>query len=228
MIALFPSLPGSVPVAGRHARFATLAVVVAAHLLAGMGLMRLVPAGQLAVLTQPLTVRLIEVLPEPPPAAVLPQPLEPLPRAKAPPPPAPIPVIETPATAATIVTMATEAMPASFVVAAPAPPVAVPPASTFAPTVVAARFDAAYLNNPAPVYPAASRRLGEEGKVVLRVRVDPSGQAEAIDISASSGFPRLDAAARAAVAQWRFVPARRGDEPIPAWVLVPIVFNLEG
>lgn len=93
--------------------------------------------------------------------------------------------------------------------------------------ITQARFDADYLQNPKPVYPPASRRLGEEGKVVLRVHVTPEGHAAEIEIKGSSNFPRLDNAARDAVARWRFVPARSGDAPIATWVLVPIVFALE-
>lgn len=97
-----------------------------------------------------------------------------------------------------------------------------------APSVlVAARFDAAYLNNPPPSYPALSRRLGEEGKVLLKVRVGTGGQPLAVDLEKSSNFPRLDEAARRVVAHWRFVPAKRGDEPCEASVIVPIVFKLE-
>ena len=103
--------------------------------------------------------------------------------------------------------------------AAPAPP---PP-----PVVSAARFDAAYLQNPRPNYPPASRRLGEEGKVLLRVRVSAEGQPAAVDLEKSSSFERLDEAARQAVARWRFVPARRGDEAIEATVVVPVVFRLD-
>lgn len=88
------------------------------------------------------------------------------------------------------------------------------------------RFDADYLDNPKPAYPPLSRRLGEEGKVILRVFVETNGQAAKVEMQASSGFPRLDEAAGAAVARWRFVPARRGDEPVAAWVRVPIVFAL--
>ena len=39
---------------------------------------------------------------------------------------------------------------------------------------------------------------------------------------------RLDRAAQEAVTRWRFVPARRGDVAVEAWVLVPIVFKLQG
>jgi periplasmic protein TonB len=96
------------------------------------------------------------------------------------------------------------------------------------PAVTAARFEAAYLHNPRPDYPPLSRRLGEEGKVLLRVRVSREGQPAAVDLEKSSNFARLDEAARAVVAHWRFVPARRDDEAIDATVIVPIVFRLDG
>lgn len=92
--------------------------------------------------------------------------------------------------------------------------------------VMPPRFDADYLHNPAPVYPAMSRRMGEEGRVMLRVFVDASGRPGQIEVSSSSGSARLDAAAQEAVWRWRFVAARRGDDSIGGWVLVPIVFNL--
>jgi protein TonB len=47
-----------------------------------------------------------------------------------------------------------------------------------------------------------------------------------VELRESSGHPRLDDAAAAAVRRWRFVPARRGEQPVGAWVLVPISFNL--
>lgn len=96
------------------------------------------------------------------------------------------------------------------------------------PTVSAPRFDADYLDNPAPVYPALSRRMEESGKTVLRVYVEPGGKPSQIQINSSSGSPRLDQAAQDAVWRWKFIPARRGDETIGAWVLVPIEFNLKG
>ncbi|MGF1642043.1 MAG: energy transducer TonB [Thiotrichales bacterium] len=90
----------------------------------------------------------------------------------------------------------------------------------------APRFDAAYLNNPAPQYPPISRRMGEEGQVLLRVHVAPAGTPTEIRLHKSSGYDRLDATARAAVERWRFVPAKRGDEAVAAWVIVPINFTL--
>lgn len=94
------------------------------------------------------------------------------------------------------------------------------------PPVVQPRFDAAYLDNPRPPYPGVSRRLGEEGEVRLRVQVDPAGLAQQVEIQQGSGYPRLDQAALETVRQWRFVPARQGDQPVAAWVIVPIQFTL--
>jgi protein TonB len=117
--------------------------------------------------------------------------------------------------------------PTSFVVAPQPAPVAAPAVQApVAAPITAARFDADYLQNPKPVYPAMSRRLGEEGKVVLRVRVSVQGQPLTVEVNKSSGFPRLDDAARLAVERWRFVPARQGNEPIEASVLVPLNFTL--
>lgn len=99
--------------------------------------------------------------------------------------------------------------------------------ATANPTLTPARFDAAYLRNPAPAYPANARRMGEEGKVLLRVQVTPEGNAETIEVQQSSGSPRLDDAALKAVRQWRFIPAKRGDTPIQSWVTVPLIFALE-
>ena len=89
------------------------------------------------------------------------------------------------------------------------------------------RFDADYLHNPRPVYPPMSRRMGEEGKVFLRVRVEADGRPSQVEIKTSSGSQRLDQAAADAVRRWRFVPAKRGAEAVSAWVIVPISFNLK-
>lgn len=87
-------------------------------------------------------------------------------------------------------------------------------------------FSAAYLHNPKPQYPKLSRRLGEQGRVILRVKVNQNGQAEQVQLNASSGFTRLDTAAQNAVQNWRFIPAQRNGQAISDWVIVPIVFNL--
>ncbi len=149
--------------------------------------------------------------------------------------PAPKPVVKTAIAPPVAVTNSPQAAPSQPDVAAtpsqseaaPAPAVpsaAQPPAAVQATTPP--RFNAAYLNNPPPAYPPMARRMGEEGKVVLRVFVTPQGTAGEVHIQTSSGSPLFDDAAREAVRQWRFVPARQGDSSIAAWVQVPIVFRL--
>jgi periplasmic protein TonB len=89
------------------------------------------------------------------------------------------------------------------------------------------KFGVAYLNNPKPQYPSLSRRSGEEGRILLKVLVNAKGEPESVVISSSSGFERLDAAALAALRKWRFVPAKRNNETISAYVTVPISFKLD-
>ena len=88
------------------------------------------------------------------------------------------------------------------------------------------RTDAAHLNNPAPQYPALSRRLGEQGRVMLDVYILPDGSVGEIKLNRTSGFPRLDNAALQAVKSWKYVPAKRGDKPIPYWYVQPVSFVL--
>lgn len=109
----------------------------------------------------------------------------------------------------------------------PAPAAPAAAAAAAAEAVSAARFDADYLKNPAPVYPPLARRMGEEGRVVLRVQVTAQGTADSVELMTSSGSDRLDQAALKAVRNWRFVPARRGGEAVASAVLVPITFKLE-
>jgi len=92
--------------------------------------------------------------------------------------------------------------------------------------VIQPKFDADYLNNPRPGYPSISRRLGEEGVVILRVYVSAQGTPDQIQLLKSSGFARLDQAAQEAVGRWRFVPARQGKIAIAEWVDIPLTFQL--
>jgi protein TonB len=86
--------------------------------------------------------------------------------------------------------------------------------------------DAAHLNNPAPAYPALSRRFGEQGQVLLDVHILADGRVGDIKLRRSSGFSRLDGAALEAVRHWRYVPARHGNEPIAYWYVQPVTFSL--
>lgn len=82
-----------------------------------------------------------------------------------------------------------------------------PPPPAVGPTT-GARFDRRYAGAAQPPYPPAARRLGEEGTVVVHVRIGRDGRVLASTLAQSSGSPRLDAAALAhALARWRFTPA---------------------
>jgi protein TonB len=77
-----------------------------------------------------------------------------------------------------------------------------------------------------PTYPAAPRRLGIQGTTMLRVYVLADGRIGDVLVERSAGHPDLDQAATDAVRRWRFEPARRGDDAVAMWVLLPVEFRL--
>ena len=96
------------------------------------------------------------------------------------------------------------------------------------PALTPPSFSAAYLRNPPPRYPLAARRAGEQGTVTLRVLVTREGTPARVGVEKTSGSSHLDNAALETVRTWRFAPARQGVAPVESWVLVPVVFRLEG
>lgn len=92
----------------------------------------------------------------------------------------------------------------------------------------APKFGAAYLQNPAPDYPSLARRKGEQGRVLLQVLVSETGKAEKVQIDTGSGYSSLDQAALEAVKKWSFIPAKKGNRPVSAYVIVPVRFSLNG
>lgn len=200
----------------KNARFSSLLAVAIAHIVA-IYLFALTPAREVIQNASAMMVTLIHEQPhveqkrvelpkqkpiklQPVAVAIVPSPL----------------IAATNAPADISATLLTPPTPAVVVLTAVTPPsVVMPP-----------RFDADYLDNPAPVYPALSRRIGEEGKVMLRVFVDASGAPNRLEIKSTSGSQRLDVAAIEAVRRWKFAPAKLGEKFIDAWVLVPINFSL--
>ena len=185
----------------------------------------IVPAEILSEIITPPAPK-IEVPPEPPPAvkqpvvkkvASLPPP--PMPMAIADPTPAPnapigvtTPQPPAPPIAAPVAVAATAAAPA----APPGPPKVELPSS-----------DASYLSNPSPTYPPMSKRLGEQGKAMLRVLIGPDGLPQKAEITRSSGFDRLDRAAIDYVMKCRYVPGKVGGVPQAMWYPAPVNFVLE-
>ncbi|MFM8692966.1 MAG: energy transducer TonB, partial [Limnohabitans sp.] len=113
-------------------------------------------------------------------------------------PPSPLPVVQAPP-------------------AAPAPPA--PPVRTGA-VVNAAACEK-------PDYPVASRRLEEEGTVNLRFLIGVDGKVLQAEVVKSSGFRRLDEAARAGLAKCQFKPATLNGQPEQAWATMSYTWRLE-
>ncbi len=82
------------------------------------------------------------------------------------------------------------------------------------------------LQPPNPVYPPLARRMGWQGKVLLRLTVEPDGRVGRVEVEKTSGFPLLDRSARNQVRSWRFQPAKQGGVPVRGDVLLPVVFAL--
>lgn len=113
--------------------------------------------------------------------------------------------------------------------AAPAPVIEAPPMPMPAgPVALSSELAVACPERMPPRYPSISRRLGEEGTVVLRVELDEHGNVVLARISTSSGLARLDEAALAAVKTWRCTPALRDGRPVRATALQPFKFVLQG
>ena len=61
---------------------------------------------------------------------------------------------------------------------------------------------------------------------MLRVEVLSNGRVGEIEVRRSSGHVVLDRSAVAAVKQWKFVPAKKGETQVSVWVNIPVTFQL--
>ena len=155
-----------------------------------------------------------------------PRPPEPVPPPKATPqPPKSAPLPQVPAVEMPVVV----APQANAVTVAPSAPLA--PATPAAPSVRAEPVRTAAVVNSAhcekPEYPSASRRMEEEGTVHLRFLVGVDGKVIQSEIEKSSGYKRLDEAARAGLARCQFRPATVDGKPEQAWASMRYTWRLE-
>lgn len=159
-----------------------------------------------------------------------PPPPPPPPKNLPPPPPAYVPPVEVPVAAPAPVN-AIAAVTAAPQPAAPVTPVATAPAAPAAPAPVAAPVRVAAVVNSAncekPDYPSASRRLEEEGTVSLRFLVGVDGKVIQAEIEKSSGYKRLDEAARAGLSRCAFKPATVDGKPEQGWASMKYTWRLE-
>jgi len=208
-----------------------LAGVVVLHVLlfAGLqaGLHRTV-AQKLPTVVQALLLE--ERRPELPPLQPAPAPQAP-PLKNAPPPPTPVPQADVPALVAppnAIAAVAQLPAPVTTPVLAPAAPM--PPSAPAAPRAPPSARTAAGVNMAQcdkPEYPSASKRMEEEGTVGLRFLVGTDGRVIQSEVEKSSGYKRLDEAARAGLAKCLFRPALMDGKPEQAWTTIQYVWRLE-
>jgi periplasmic protein TonB len=208
----------------RPQRQLIVAAIVGLHVVVGWALLQVREVREAVRDAAPMFVNLIA--PDKPPEAVIPPPpttappkvvRQPLPVIAAAPTPQPRPV------SAFVVAAPVEPSPVPEVVAA----VATPPEPTLVQPKVIPPSAVQYLEPISLEYPRLSRKLGEAGRVMLRVFIGQDGLPKQVDLAQSSKFGRLDEAALAAVRKARFRPPTVNGQLVEGWAYVPIDFELE-
>jgi protein TonB len=176
-------------------------------------------------LTRIIEIEPPKVAPPPPPP---PPPPKPVPKVLKPP-PVPVAIREpVPVPAPNAPTGVVEPQPPAPPI--PPPPAPAPPAPPAPPRLVeVTQGETEYIRPPRVVYPAMSKRNGESGVVIIAVYYNTLGYAKRAEVLKSSGFERLDRAAREAVLASQVTPFRRaGSDANTEYLLkAPINFVLE-
>ncbi len=162
-------------------------------------------------------VLLEETKPDIPP----PPPPPPPPKNLPPPPPAYVPPVEVAVAAPTPVNAIAAVSNTPQPVAPPSPM----PVAAAAPVVTAAVISASSCEKPE--YPSASKRLEEEGTVTLKFLVGADGKVIESAVEKSSGFRRLDEAARAGLSKCQFKPGTVDGKPQQTWASMKYTWRLE-
>ena len=78
-----------------------------------------------------------------------------------------------------------------------------------------------------PDYPKGARQRGEQGEVILEIRVNAAGIVDRVDVVSSCGFSELDEAAVRAARTARFTPAKSGGSPVASTARLRLDFRLK-
>ena len=81
--------------------------------------------------------------------------------------------------------------------------------------------------NIKPDYPKGARQRGEQGDVILEIRVNAEGTVDDVKVATSSGFAELDEAAVKAAKAAKFSPARSGRESVVSTARLKLQFKLK-
>jgi protein TonB len=201
-------------------RTAVLVTIIAMH----VGFFIALKSGLTREAMQLLTdVGIIDLPPPPPPPEDLKEPPPP-PPTDVPPPTVPPPLIDLPAftgPTTAITAQVTDKPQAAPKVAAPAPRAVqiTPPSMKSSPRSLASALNSCY--------PSASRRLNEEGRVIVTVTIGTDGKMVDTKTAQSSGFERLDGAAECVIRKLSFNPGKRDGQPVEAQATLPITFKLQ-
>ncbi|MBV2234996.1 MAG: energy transducer TonB [Sterolibacterium sp.] len=197
-------------------------IVVLLHVVTAYALMSGLARKVVEVVKAPIETKIIEETQKTPEVDEPPPP----PPKLAPPPPPYIPPPEVniavqPTTApSNAITVVTTEKPKE---APPPPQPAAPPkpAVRTAPVIDAAR------SCEKPEYPAASKRMEEEGTVTLNFLIDVDGKVIDSRVEKSSGYARLDQAARTALGKCKFKPGTVDGKPEQSWASIKYTWQLE-
>ena len=83
-----------------------------------------------------------------------------------------------------------------------------------------------FLHRELPLYPQAARRMGREGKVVLRLSIDENGKLQQVEVVESTGFEFTRAAVEA-VKKSTYRPALQNGRPVTSRAILPVQFVLK-
>jgi protein TonB len=208
--------------------------VLAAHVVGGWALLQIREVREAVAEAAPMFVGLVAPPAPPEPVRIEPPSPPPKPVVRQPPKPVVVAARPSPAPAPFIVQTpppeppAAEPAPSPMAVAPPLAPPALPapPAPPPAPKIIPASA-VQYLEPIVLQYPRLSQRNGETGRVLIRVYIDEAGLAKNVQVHRSSGHPRLDDAALAAVQKARFKPYTENGAAVAGWAYIPLDFELE-
>ena len=230
-LAVLPPLPprgGRADVMAPAQRNAMVAGIVALHVAAVWGLLQIREVREAVAEAAPMFVSLIA-----PPEL-------PKPEVIAPPPPVPVPQVQK-RSLPQVIAAAPSPTPSTFMVPEKPPEIVEPPPPVLAAVVVAAppappppvapkiipASAVQYLEPIAPEYPRLAQKANETGTAMVAVYVDGAGLPKTVQLSRSSGHPRLDEAALAAIRKARFKPWIENGQATAGWAFVPVKFELE-
>lgn len=207
-----------------RAKFGPLGLVLAAHAL----LFYFISSGLLTRMVEVATPQAVIVNFVAPPKEAPPAMPKTVPIAQLQPPvmpQVPVPLVQVETVKNTISVTQTAALVEKTPTPAPVAVVSAPPApGTGVPKTITSGME--YILPPQTVYPPMSKRMGEQGKVVLRILVGENGKPDQVLVQTSSGYTRLDEAGRQAGLRAIFKPHLEDGRAVPVYVILPLNFQL--